>query len=601
MIDVRFPADIIRRMRAALARDGWRTTFRRAWTYAPRERRAEYQRWISRHALTPAARARLRADVETLSWRPRVSVITPVYNTPAAWLDACIASVREQIYPEWELCLADDGSTSAETRRVLDDAAAADPRITVVRLPENRHIPAASNAALALATGEFVALLDHDDDLEPDALLEVVRFLNRHPDCDFVYTDEDKRDATGARCDPYFKPDWSPEQFLNFMYTNHLMVLRRSIVEAAGGFREGFEGSQDYDLALRVIERTDRVGHVPRVLYHWRQAPRSAAVDSAAKPWAIAAARRAVAEHLARTGVDADVLDGARPGFLRVRPRLRGRPLVSIVMPTADRRREVRGREMRLAAQALRSIRTATTYPRYEVVLVEHTAPGPLSDETLEALAAVPHRRVSYDRAGPFSFSRAVNLGVAHATGDQIVLFNDDLEVITAEWIEALLEYAQAQAIGAVGPKLLLPDGRLQHIGIVLGVCGAAAHAFHQAPGGTPGYFGSALGPRNYSAVTGACLMTPRAVFERLGGFDERLATDFNDVDYCLRLGRAGYRTVFTPYAELYHHESSSYGGRTWNAAERARVQEKWPDAFACDPFYNPNLTRDFPDYRLGE
>jgi GT2 family glycosyltransferase len=546
-------------------------------------------------------RARLAADVGRLSWRPLVSVITPVHNTPPEWLTACIDSVRAQIYPDWELCLADDASTSAETRRVLEAAAGADSRIKVVRLHENRQVSGASNAALALATGEFIALLDHDDDLEPDALLEVVRFLNRHSECDFVYTDEDKRDAAGARCDPYFKPDWSPEQFLCFPYTNHLMVLRRSVVEAVGGFREGFEGSQDYDLALRVVERSDRVGHVPKVLYHWRQAPRSAAVDSAAKPWAIEAARRAIVDHLARTGNDADVLDGARPGFFRVKHRLRARPLVSIVMPTADGRRTVRGREVRLAAQALRSIRSSTTYSDYEVVLVEHAALNPLSGETLDALAAVPHRRVPYGDTGPFSFSRAVNLGAAAAAGDQIVLFNDDLEVITPDWIEALLEYAQADRIGAVGPKLLLPDGRLQHIGIVLGVCGTAAHAFHQAPGGTPGYFGSALGPRNYSAVTGACLMTRRALFEGMGGFDEGLASDFNDVDYCLRLGRAGYRTVFTPYAELYHHESSSYGRRAWNAAERARVQEKWPEAFEQDPFYNPNLTRDFPDYRLGD
>ena len=553
--------EITRLALGAIRRDGLRKTIGRLRTADGADPRVSYAEWAAKHALTADGRERLRAEVAALSHQPLISVITPVYNTRAKWLRAAVESVRQQVYGRWELILADDASTSAETRRTLDEYRTIDPRIKIVQLATNSHISAASNAALEAATGEFIALLDHDDELPADALAEVARYIDAHPDVDFIYTDEDKLDLGGARCDPYFKPDWSPEHFLNFMYTNHLMVLRRALVERVGRFRLGFEGSQDYDLALRVVSVSDRVGHIPKVLYHWRRVPGSAAAEASAKPWALAAGRRALVEHVGRIGLDAEVLDGAGPGLVHVKRRIHGQPLISIVVTTDDRQRMVDGRSIALLPTAIRSIRQKTLYPNYEIVIVDN---GRLSDATRDFLKTVPHRRVSYTIEGDFNFAHKLNFSVRHATGEHLVLLNDDVEIISSNWLNAMLEYSQDPAIGAVGAKLYFGDGRLQHAGIVLGVSGLAAHVFHQAPGHHPGYAGSTIGPRNYSAVTAACLMTRRGVWDEVGGFNEQLAIDFNDVDYCLKVRRAGYRVVFTPYAELFHYESTSHGQRTW-------------------------------------
>jgi GT2 family glycosyltransferase len=584
--------------RVNLRRFGLRGTLAKLRDLAGRdEERARFRRWIELNTPSADALRAMMAEAASLPWRPLISVITPVYNTEPRWLVACIESVRRQIYSRWELCIADDASTSEATREVLRRYAG-DSRIKITRLDRNQHISAASNAALATATGEFVAMLDHDDELAPEALLEVARTLNARPDADFVYSDEDKLDVSGARCDPYFKPDWSPELFRSFMYTNHLMVLRRALVDEVGRFRVGFEGSQDYDLALRVIERTDRVVHVPKILYHWRKIPGSAAAEADAKPWALKAARRALTEHLERSGADAEVTSGVAPGLFRVRHRIRGNPLVTVVLPTADRTRDVNGREMRLLTNCLRSIVQKTTYSNYEVLVVDN---GRLSDESASLMATVRQcRRVSYSYSGAFNFPHKLNFAVRHARGEHLVVFNDDLEVISSEWMTAMLEFSQQPEIGAVGAKLLFPDGRLQHIGMVLGVCGVAAHAFHMAPGSSAGYAGGANTIRNYSCVTGACLMTRRAVFDQVGGFNERLAIDFNDVDYCLRLRQAGYRIVYTPYAQLYHLEGSSLAGREQTRTELDEMRRAWGAAVENDPYYNPNLTRDFPDHRIG-
>jgi len=292
----------------------------------------------------------------------------------------------------------------------------------------------------------------------------------------------------------------------------------------------------------------------------------------------------------------ADVLAGEAPGLFRVRYRIEDQPLVTIVLPTDDRSKEVNGRVVPLLSNCMRSVLQKTAYANYEILVVDN---GRVSDATLAFLRTVPHRRVSYSYEGAFNFAHKLNFAVGHARGSHLVVFNDDLEVISSEWLTAMLEYSQQPEVGAVGAKLLFPDGRLQHIGIVLGVCGVAAHAFHTHPGWSFGYAGSAVLPRNYSAVTGACMMTRREIFDAVGGFNEQLAIDYNDVDYCLRVRRAGYRVVFTPYAQLYHFESGSFGSRVQNPAELEEMRRFWGAAIDCDPFYNPNLTRDFPDYRL--
>jgi GT2 family glycosyltransferase len=551
-----------------------------------------YARWIERHRLDEADLERLKTEVAALPYQPLISVITPAYNTAPEVLTACIESVRRQAYPNWELCLADDGSTSAATRDVLQRSSG-DPRVRVVRLDRNLNIAAASNAALRLASGEFVALLDHDDELAPEALAEVVRCLNAHRDADVIYSDEDKLESSGGRSDPYFKPDWSPDLFLSYMYMSHLTVVRRALVEEAGGFRTGFEGAQDYDLLLRLIEKTDRIQHIPRILYHWRKTPGSTATGGEVKPWALDAGRRALEESSARSGLEAEVSLGPSPGMYRVRRAVRNNPLVSIVVPTTGRPR-AQGDD--LVARCLRSLHR-TAWGNFDVLVAADL--GYLTDAARGALGGLRHRVVAYEPRSPFNFSHKINAAVRETAGSHVVLFNDDLEVIESDWLTAMLEHSQDRTVGAVGAKLLYPDGRLQHIGMLLGVCGIAAHAFHRQPAASPGYFGSAVVTRNCSAVTAACLMTRREVFDEAGGLDENLPVDFNDVDFCLRVRRAGYRIVFTPYARLYHHESASFGRRLQNPRELALMRERWGSALDHDPYYNPNLSRNFSDYRI--
>jgi GT2 family glycosyltransferase len=563
----------------------------------PREEEGRYALWVQRNTPSAEALASMAQAAGALAFQPLISVITPVYNTDPKWLRACIESVRRQAYPRWELCLCDDASTSSETVAVLREYEQ-DPRIKVTYLKENARISGATNAALALASGDFVALLDHDDELTPDALFHVASFLAVHRDADMVYSDEDKLDLASQRCDPYFKPDWSPDHFLNCMYTCHLMVVRRTALEQVGGFRAGYEGAQDYDLVLRLMEKTGRIHHIPRVLYHWRKLPESTASAGQAKPWALDAGRLAVEDYVKRNGLDAEVLPGAAPGLFRVKRAIKGSPLVSIVIPTAGRLRQDGHRQVDLVAACVRSVAQTTRYPHWELVLVAD--PAGLQPTTTRALEGVRHRIITYTREGTFNFSGKVNAGVAASTGEHVVLFNDDLEVISPDWLSAMLEYSQDPAIGAVGARLLYPDGRLQHVGMILGVGGIAAHAFHQHSGSAPGYASGAVSVRNYSAITGACLMSRRAVFDEIGGFDEHFPIDFNDVDYCLRLRRAGYRIVYTPYAQLYHHESASFGPRVQDPAGIAEMRRRWGAVLDADPYYNPNLTRDFPDYRLG-
>ncbi|PYR73113.1 MAG: hypothetical protein DMF86_21385, partial [Acidobacteria bacterium] len=557
-----------------------------------------YDAWFRDQLKSACDPAKTRQAVARLTRRPRISIVTPVYNTDPRWLRLLVDSVRAQTYPEWQLCLSDDGSNRHDTRAALEELSSLDPRITIVRNAANRGISAASNAALDAATGEFAALLDHDDELSPNALLEVARTIDAHPDADVIYTDEDKLELSGRHVEPFFKPDWSPEYLRSSMYIGHLTVYRRTVLDEAGRFRSPFDGSQDYDLALRVTERTDRIHHIPLVLYHWRKIPGSAAGQVDAKPWGLEAARRALADHISRLPIPATVEEQPGNGLWRVKYRICGDPLVSVVIPTDGRiARTPRGsRDLPLCC--IRSIVERTTYKNYELVIVDN---GRLSPELLHYLATIRHRRVVYEPTTPFNFASKLNFAAGHAQGEHLLFLNDDTEVISEEWITAMLEFSQQSAIGAVGGKLFYPDGRLQHVGVVLGIGGGACHVFAGQPANSPGYFGSALVIRNYSAVTGACCMTRRDVFDEVGGFDERFATDFNDVDYCLRVRARSYRIVATPFAQLYHHEGATFGSREHivNPAEVQALSERWAPVIAADPFYNRNLTRSSLDYRL--
>jgi GT2 family glycosyltransferase len=557
-----------------------------------------YDGWFQQQQRKTLDSVDLQKSAAALAWRPRISIITPVYNTEPRWLKRAVESVVAQAYPEWELCLADDGSTRVETTQTLAALATRDPRIKVITMARNGGISAASNGALEAATGEFIALLDHDDEIPPEALLEVAKVLNQHRDADVIYSDEDKLEFDGTHSDPFFKPDWSPEYLRSCMYVGHLGVYRRDLVQRVGGFRPAFDGSQDYDLALRATEGTDRIHHIPKILYHWRKIPGSAAGDQVAKPWAIDAAKRALTDHLSRQPFPAEVIPDPGNGLWRVRYRIAGDPLVTILIPTAGRIARTPDGNRDVLLQCLRSIVERTTYKHYELLIVDT---GRLSPQVFDFLRGVPHRRVVHEVRGAFNFAATINAGARQARGDHLLLLNDDTEVISEEWISAMLEFSQQPKIGAVGGKLFYPDGRIQHVGVVLGIGGGACHVLAGQSGDTPGYFGSALVIKNYSAVTAACCMTRRAVFEEVGGFDERFAVDFNDVDYCLRVRARGYRVVGTPFAKLYHFEGASFGSREHvvNPAEVNALNERWQDVIDQDPYYNPNLTRSALDYSL--
>jgi glycosyltransferase involved in cell wall biosynthesis len=563
----------------------------------------DYTAWVKNFStLTADKAAALRARISALSpaERPLISVLMPVHNPGEQWLTRAIESVREQVYENWELCIADDTSTAAHVRPLLERYQAEDPRIRVVFRSENGHISAASNSALELVRGEFVALLDHDDELPPDALAEVALLLAANPATDVVYSDEDKIDEVGRRRSPYFKPDYLPDLLLGQNCLSHLSVYRTSLVRRVGGFRVGYEGSQDWDLALRVIDKTTaaRVRHIPKVLYHWRAISGSTAVAVSAKNYSIDSARRALLDHFARRGIKAEVRPVTGDHWQVVYPLPEPPPLVSIIIPTRN--------AARLLRTCVGSIFARTEYPRFEILVVNNRSDDPETLELFRQLSKEDEVRViDFDR--PFNFSAINNAAARQANGSVLCFLNNDIEVITGRWLDELVSHALRPEIGAVGAMLYYPDNTIQHAGVVLGLGGVANHAFLHYPHGTDGYMNRARLAQNYSAVTAACLVVRRQVFEQVGGFNEKdLAVAFNDIDLCLRIRAAGYRNLWTPFAELYHHESASRGND--NAPEHQPrfvseieyMRRTWGELLDRDPAYNPNLAVNLLGWQLA-
>ncbi len=564
----------------------------------------DYGDWVSRYdTLTPEDRRAIADHVARMAYKPLISVVMPVYAVSPALLSEAIESVRGQLYPHWELCIADDASPGDAVWRRLQREARGDPRIKIVRRAENGHICAATNSALELATGEFVALMDHDDILPARALYEVAALLQAHPDADLIYSDEDKIDARGRRYEPYFKTDWNPELILAQNMISHLGVYRRSLIEAVGGLRLGFEGSQDYDLALRVSELTtpERIHHIPWVLYHWRQAGGPQTFSQGFMDRCAESARRAVAEHLERTGQPGVSVErqADTPGWVEVRRAPpQPRPLVSVIVPTRDR--------AELLAQCVDGVLNHTAYAPLELIVVDNGSVEPETRTLFERLAADPRVRI-LSAPGPFNFSALNNRAVAEAKGEVLLLLNNDISMIEPGWLDELVAHAVRPNVGAVGARLLFPDGRLQHGGVALGLGGVAGHVGYLHPGDNHGYYKHLGTTRNVSAVTAACMALRRAVFEEVGGFDEtKLKVAFNDVDLCLKIRRAGYDIVWTPHAELYHHESASRG-EDRAPADRARfdsevavMRERWGEMLQTDPFYGPLFDRRRSDFALA-
>jgi O-antigen biosynthesis protein len=525
---------------------------------------------------------------------PRFTVLTPVFDTPPDVLEAMLKSVRRQSFGDWEHVLVDDRSQAPQVREILDRVAAEDPRFRVHYRAENGGIVAASNDGLDLATGEFIVLLDHDDALHPDALGLVDAAIAAAPEADYVYTDEDKIDAAGHHDAPFFKPDWSPERMRTQMYTCHLGVLRRTLVEEVGGFDPEFEGSQDWDLVLKVTERARRVLHVPRVLYHWRTLATSAAGGGeAAKPWAFEAGTRAVQAHCERIGLKAEVVrDERAPGVYHLEPRLSDEPLVSIVIPTAGQTREVRYQQVVLVEHCVESILATSTYKNLEIVCVVDSHVGAATRERLAQLGGERLRLVEFE--AEFNFSAKVNRGAVNSAGEYLLILNDDMEVVTPNWIERMVMYAERPEIGAVGGRLWLQDGRLQHAGILFENGGYPGHIYYGFPGGSGAYSNNVLVAQNYLAVTAACLMTSRRAFEEVGGFSLDFPMNYNDMDFCLKLVASGRRNVYDPDTILYHFESSSRSTEVedW---EKDQLRGRWLPRTMVDPSTNPHLRHGMP------
>ena len=565
---------------------------KRAWrklypSSAERSRAApltEYQEWLQRHRATRDDLDRMRHEARGFATQPLISIITPVYDTSAQWLTEAVESVLAQAYENWELLLIDDGSSIADLVDALPALAARDQRIVLDRTGRNEGISAASNRALARADGEWVALLDHDDVLEPNALFQIVKLLQTYPDADLIYTDEDKLSENGWEA-PVFKPDWSPDLFRSHNYISHLTAMRRELVDNVGGFRSEFDGAQDYDLFFRVIEQTDRIHHIPRVLYHWRRSASSSASSVRQKPGQLEASRFAIADHLKRRDERAHVVVDWNTHAFCVRRELSEAREISVIISARHG----------LAARAcwIENLTKKTSYPDYEIVFIQ------ADNESAEAdahFSRTPHRLLRF--SGAHNLSALRNFAVGETTSPWILFLDDDMEVIENDWLTIMAEHIQRSDVGAVGAQLLSPNNTIEHAGTVLGVNGIAQPAFRGLPADERRVSRQLQVTRNCSAVSAACMLTRRDVFREIGGFDESLPDAFADIDICLKMRRAGYLIVYTPFAKLYRHEPRA---EKVDMGGEAIVRERWPDVVQRDPYYNVNLSRERADFSLGK
>ena len=606
----RLPPSARRRLRQ-VAKAGWwiattprRLILRRSQRHLIGPQQQLYERWVRQYdTLDAADRTAIGRHITGLNFRPVISVVMPVYNPHEPHLRQAIESVLAQLYPHWELCVADDASTKPHVRTILEDYRERDPRIRIIYRSENGHISAASNSALELATGEFVAFLDHDDLLSEDALYEIAAEINAYPEADLVYSDCDNIDDNGRRWGPYFKPDWDPDLIVAHNLVSHLGVYRRALVARIGGLRVGFEGSQDWDLMLRVAQASapDRIRHVPAVLYHWRRSTSSPAFSEKNIERCTAAARRAVTEYFSRTGTSVRVEPAPNISQWNriVYPLPSGLPLVSIIVPTRDRADFLR--------RCTDGILKNTKYSNLELLIIDNDSQETETHHLFDDLGRDPRVRI-LRYPGTFNFSAMNNRAVVEARGEIIVFMNNDVEVISPSWLEEMTSQALRPEVGAVGAKLLYPDGRVQHAGVVLGVGDGAGHFFHLLAGRDVGYFNFPSLVRRVSAVTAACMALRRSIFLDFGGFDDvNLPVAFNDVDLCLRIGQRGYAVVYTPHAELYHHESASRGRDREDRGRRARFQreasylrKRWSALMERDPYYNQNCSTARANFEPG-
>ncbi len=577
--------------------------------HVEKERNKEYHKWFQKNYPSKFKLEKQTTEQDKFKIKPLISVLLPTYNTDPGHLKECIDSVIAQTYNNWELCIADDASTLQSTRDIIIEYAKQDSRIKYIFRKKNGHICEASNSALDTASGKYVALLDHDDFLWPNALYEVVSAINKKPDIKFLYTDEDKiKEDSAQHIEPFFKPDWSFEFLRSINYITHFAVLDRKIVEKVGGFRIGYEGAQDWDLFLRVSNELEYVHHISTILYSWRKSKNSTASKPSAKYYAYANQKKVLEDDVRRRGLVAEIKWQIKFLTWRIDYKTQNNPKVSIIIPTKD--------QYKFIKQCLHSIEASTNYENVEIVIVdtgsEDKKVWELYKRYQKLFKAI--KVVKWDKK-PFNFSAACNYGADNSEGDYLLFLNNDTQVISPSWIEDMLGFAQQRSVGAVGAKLYYPNGKIQHAGVILGVGGQngtpgiAGHffpAFTDKPLQDPKQNLYAGGARNFAAVTAACLMVSKKNFNDVNGFDPAFQIAFNDVDFCLKLYTSGLRNVYLPQVTLYHHESVSVGqpgskqrDEVVFAKEIKMMIKKWGPIIKNDPFYHPEFRKDIASARL--
>lgn len=542
----------------------------------------DYQKWLDMNME--------KVEYEKLEYEPLVSILTPVYNVPKNLLLDTADSVKKQIYPNFEWCLVDDCSTNKETKETLELIAKMDERFHLKYRKENGHISKASNDALKMAKGEFIVLLDHDDMLSPDALYQMVKKINEDKKLDFIYSDEDKINTHGKYCEPHFKPDFSPDTLLSLNYICHLAFIRKNLVEKVGGFALGLEGAQDYDLFLKITEKTKRIAHIPKILYHWRMSENSTALSIKAKDYAIATGKKVLEQALIRRKIDGKVLVDDKSGYYIIKYTLKKEPLVSIIIPTRD--------YVDILKKCIDSIYRKTIYKNFEIIVANNDSK---EKETLDFFEDYKRKYKNFkvvDCIMNFNYSRINNIAESKAKGEYILLLNNDTEVISPDWLNNMVGYASREHIGVVGAKLLYEDGTIQHAGVLLGLGGVASHAFINAREDEIGIYGRLRVPYNYSANTAACFMIRKEIYDKVNGLNEKLEVAYNDIDFCIRVLQAGYYNVFLPQVKLIHYESKSRGLDTTSEKYKRFLEESkymydnFNQIIENDPFYNPNFSK---------
>ena len=553
---------------------------------------SDYDRWI--HEFERPEDEIIELKLLSLAYRPLISILMPVFNTDPTELRAAIESILNQSYSNWELCIADDCSSRAEIREILEGFSAQDERIKVAFQQQRGGISRACNAAWELAKGDYVCFVDHDDTLAPHALAYVCEALNRDPEADLLYSDEDKIDRRGRRFEPFFKPDWSPDLLLSENYICHLLVIRSELAAKVGRLNPDFDGSQDYDLILRATAQANRILHIPRVLYHWRASADSTASTIENKEYALEAAQRALTSYCRQIGREISVEPGRVTGRWRIHYPIPESTRVSIIIAA--------GGKVDILRTNLDSLFSRTTYAHFEVVVIDNSKVNSIENLVREFQGSRANLRYIDWRNKPFNYSVINNAAAKQCDSPVLLFLNDDTSVIEPRWLEAMLELVMRPEVGAVGARLLYPDGRIQHAGVVMGIYDNCGHAFKGLEGSVSHHFDFPDVIRNVSAITGACFMARAEIFWQAGGFDENeFAVAFNDIDLSLKISNLGYRVLYTPHAELYHHEAFSKTSKDLvpHPVEVESMRLKWGKVISADPYYNPNLTRNDEDYSL--